>query len=321
MSESARTLDRGRGVLLGALLSAAVMLVPTAAHAFCRSTTCRSDKNAKCPTDDDGCPSTGAKLFWPTSCVSYAMNARGTASLDPTDTRVAIKKAFEAWSYVACDGGGSASITFEERDPVPCDKSQFHDKVKNPGPNVNVVLFQDDGWNYRGEDGTLAKTSVTYNDQTGEIYDADIEVNAAFNTLTITDDPRQAEYDVQAILTHEVGHFIGLAHSPDRTAVMYASYAPGDLHGRMLQPDDVDAVCAAYPPSSPRACNTEPIGGFGGSCDDAKSDGSCSVANLGGEHGREASGYVTTGTFFLLGLGAFTAVRRNRRSSVGDHET
>jgi hypothetical protein len=199
-------------------------------------------------------------------------------------------------------------MTFQEREPVSCKKSQYN----KTAPNVNVVLFQDNDWKYRGIDGTLAKTSVTYNDQTGEIYDADIEINSANNEVTISDDPAKIEYDLQAILTHEVGHFIGIAHSDKPDAVMYPTYNPGSTTQRKLTPDDVEAVCHIYPPNSDVACETEPRNGFSGECDAPVDDGICSVATIGAA-GADAS--TPTGFFGLvLATGLLTAVRFSRRT-------
>jgi len=278
-----------------------VMAAAGNASAYCRSTTCRDTAAKPCATDENSCPADGAKLFWPTSCVSYAMNELGTQDLDPVETRDTIRKCFKSWTEVPCPGGGNASMTFEEREPVACKKSQYN----KDGPNLNVILFQDDDWTYRGIDGTLAKTSVTYNDQTGEIYDADIEVNAANNTVTITDVPAKIEYDLQAILTHEVGHFIGIAHSPDPSAVMYASYPPGSISQRELTPDDVGAVCEIYPPKSGVVCNSTPRGGFSATCPDAPSSGGCAVASTEDSNASFAMSAV-------LGLGLLTMVRLGR---------
>lgn len=275
------------------------------AQAYCRSTTCRAKGGRECPTDDEGCVTEGAKLFWSTSCVSYATNKLGTEDHDPVDTRRVIRSAFETWSDVECPDGGIAKMTFQEREPVSCKKSEYN----RTGPNVNVVLFQDNDWRYRGIDGTLAKTSVTYNEQTGEIYDADIEINAANNTVTITDDPLAVEYDLQAILTHEVGHFLGIAHSLDPFAVMYPAYAPGSMSQRELHPDDVEAICAVYPPDSTSACETEPRGGFGPTCDDPAKPGPCSV-----QPGAGAS-YGVVG--LLLGSTWLAARARRRRPASG----
>lgn len=281
------------------------------ASAFCRSTTCRTTAARECQTDDDGCPIDGAKLFWTSSCISYAMNENGTQRLDPDETRAVIRKTFQAWTEVPCPGGGRASMTFQERDPVSCKMSQYN----KDGKNLNVILFQDDDWQYRGIDDTLAKTSVTYNDQTGEIYDADIEVNAANNPVTITDDPKKVKYDLQAILTHEVGHFIGIAHSPKESAVMYASYSAGSTAQRKLTDDDVDAVCAIYPPNDGVPCDVEPHGGFTDSCGTTKKSGVCAVSSIGAPGGADDLGTGTpahgaAASLALLGIGALATVRR-----------
>lgn len=294
----------GRPLAVGAAMLGVSLAFVGEASAFCRSTTCRSTATKECPTDEDSCPASGAKLFWPTSCISYATNKLGTQDLDPTDTRAVIKKTFLAWSDVQCPDGTTAKMTFQELEPISCKKSEYN----KTGPNVNVVLFQDDNWKYRGIDGTLAKTSVTYNDDTGEIYDADIEVNTANNTVTITDDPAKVDYDLQAILTHEVGHFIGIAHSPNPDAVMFASYSPGSLAQRKLTDDDVEAVCAIYPSTSTAACNTTPRGGFSGSCDDPEKTGLCSVQ----PGNTSALSFGAVGMFLAAGI----VVRATRRRAA-----
>lgn len=184
-----------RPLFIGGVTLGVLALAPDAS-AFCRSTTCRAIATNEWPTDESGCGTEGAKLVWASTCISYAVNELGTQDLDPEESRAVIRKAFQAWSDVPCGPdakGGAATITFQERDPVSCKESEY----SKDAPNVNVILFQDDDWKYSGIDGTLAKTSVTYNDDTGEIDDADIEVNSANNGITITDEPRKIEYDLQ----------------------------------------------------------------------------------------------------------------------------
>lgn len=289
--------------LIGTMIAAVAIFAAEDAEAFCRSTSCRTTAAKECPTDDDMCPTTGAKLFWPTSCLSYATNRLGSQDLDPADTRAVIRLAFQAWTDVKCADGTIAKMAFIERDPVPCKKSEYN----KTAPNVNVILFQDNDWKYRGIDGTLAKTSVTYNDDTGEIYDADIEVNAANNTVTIDDE--DIEYDLQAIMTHEVGHFIGIAHSPLSSAVMYASYSPGSVSQRKLAEDDIAAVCGIYPADSTAACNAEPKNGYSERCDGEEPGGLCST--------QPASGSVSYGVAFLFVGSGLLAARARRRRRIG----
>ncbi len=276
------------------------------ASAFCRSTTCRSTGAKECGTDENTCPTDGAKLFWPTSCIAFSLNELGTQDLDPEETLATLRKTFQAWTEVPCAGGGRASLAFEERGPVTCHQSEYN----KDGHNLNVVLFQDNDWKYRGIDATLAKTSVTYNDETGEIYDADIEINTANNSMTLTDPPKRIGFDLQAIITHEVGHFIGIAHSGVDSAVMAPTYSEGSIAQRKLTPDDVAAVCAIYPPQSGVVCNPEPRGGFSDSCGNLETKkGLCSVSSP-----AEAASFApSTASFAIVGLGVLAAARRVRR--------
>jgi hypothetical protein len=76
-----------------------------------------------------------------------------------------------------------------------------------------------------------------------------------------------------SILTHEAGHFLGLAHSSDSSAVMFASY---HVNSTNLQPDDVNGICSIYPSDGSRStmggsiagatCNNTPFLGFDDLC-------------------------------------------------------
>lgn len=129
----------------------------------------------------------------------------------------------------------------------------------------------------------VALTSVLYDPETGRIVDADIEVNGwdgqAGGALSGgTSGPPHGWYftcdkqdgwsacttygqagcyyvDLQNTVTHEVGHFIGLAHPCEagtctpalEPVTMYPQTAPGDIEKRTLHADDVAGVCAIYP--------------------------------------------------------------------------
>jgi len=229
---------------------------PREALAFCRSTTCTGD----CPRDADGCKTSGTPLAWKGGCVSFSLQEDSSVHIPIKYFRQVATRSFVAWSELECDAGLS-SLLFSEADDVACREAEY-----NPsGTNTNVLLFQDTKWQYSGVDNTLAKTTVTFDDDTGEILDADIEINHANNNFTINDDV--VDYDLEAVLTHEVGHFIGIDHTPDFTATMYAGYEPGTIDGRSLEVDDVLAACAAYPPSRDVTCDPTPRGGLAYECD------------------------------------------------------
>lgn len=228
-----------------------VTLHTSGAGAFCRSTTC---KGAECARDVDGCPVEGLPLFWPGGCVGFSFQRNLSAKYDPDLLRKAVQRSFATWAQLPC-AGGVATLTFSENEDTACNASGYDDK----GPNVNVVLFRDDDFPYKDEDNTLAKTTVTYDAKTGAILDADIEVNSATNELSFVE--KNGVYDLESIMAHEVGHFVGIAHTPVPEATMYASYETGSVELRSLDQDDIDAACAAYPPERQVTCDPTPKGG------------------------------------------------------------
>jgi MYXO-CTERM domain-containing protein len=288
-----RALARIASLALGAALS----LGAAPAAAYCRSTTCAGD----CPRDADGCKTTGHPLAWPGVCVGVSLQRDGSVNLPMSDVRPAVEASFVAWSDLDC-GAGPASIAFSELDDVSCRRAEYNDE----GPNANVILFQDTQWRYQGSDNTLAKTTVTFDADTGAILDADIEINHAYNEFTVGDDP--VVYDLRSIVTHELGHLLGLDHTPDLEATMNAVYDEGSTSQRSLAPDDLAGLCAAYPPGRGGACDPTPRNGLGDACGGGKDDdgggGGCAVVP--GEGG--GAGALLASILLLL-----PALRRRRR--------
>ncbi len=291
--------------MLGAATFVLAALFAPRASAFCRSTTC---SDADCPRDANNCKTTGHPLFWSTSCVGFSIQKDGTANLPMSEARQVIVDSFVTWTDLACRGGaGQADIGFGELGDATCHVAQY-----NPsGPNANVVMFQDDKWTYTDVNNTLAKTTVSYDTTTGEIWDADIEINAAYNELTVGED--HVVYDLQSILTHEIGHFIGLDHSLDGEATMNADYMIGTIFQRTLAPDDIAGACAAYPPTREARCSLTPKGGFVSACTGEaapKSGGGCDASGSGGSSDLGAVALL------LAGIGVVAARKRRRRAAT-----
>ena len=71
--------------------------------------------------------------------------------------------------------------------------------------------------------------------------------------VTVGDTIKSNEYDFASIMTHEAGHFLGLAHSGDPRATMNALYQPGNTAMRELTADDIAGICAVYHPDGKRS--------------------------------------------------------------------
>lgn len=284
-------------VLFAAGLAAAALVAPRDAAAFCRTMTKPTAPDFQ-PTRDR-CWDQGVPLFWKNACVGYSINRFASKQVSYEDAANAFARAFTKWTGASCptDGSGNARVSIDVRDmgPVECDRVKYNQDFGNQ----NVIVFRDDKWDKNDSSNTLALTTVTFNPDTGEIYDADMEVNTHEHRVTLTDPVPSDGYDFASIVTHESGHFLGLAHSGDSRATMFASYQPGQTAMRNLTQDDVSGICTVYRPDGTRlvlgdkatagdSCDPTPRHGFTRECAPPAKTGCFSVT--GASHEAGASG-------------------------------
>ncbi|MBS2014904.1 MAG: matrixin family metalloprotease [Deltaproteobacteria bacterium] len=303
-------------------VASCALLVPGVSSAFCRTTTVAVPASY---SPSRGCFSDGLVLYWGNACVGYSINKEASARtpLD-TATRV-IDAAFATWNASVCaDSGAKVGINASNLGPVECDEVKY----SPTGPNQNLIVFRDSGWPYSDPNNTLGLTTVTFNADNGEIYDADMEINSSGQNLSTDDLVPANGYDLLSVVTHEAGHFFGIAHATDSRATMYASYKPGSSAQRTLTSDDSAALCAIYPDTSKRsvdtkvaasgvlpaaACDPTPRHGFGSSCASnppptETSSGGCSVAAA-----APATGEGSSAPLAAFALAAVAASRMRRR--------
>jgi hypothetical protein len=289
-------------------------LAPSAA-AYCRTTTCDpEDPTQTCTPDAAGCIREGIELGWPEQCLSFGVQKDGSVKRHITygEADAVVQDAFRQWIGVDCDGQPPSFSIYDLGAPhggIDCSQPEFNERE----PNANVWMFRDSDWPYPDGDLTLALTTVTFDATTGDILDADVEINSYAHSLTIGD--TNVGNDLLSIVTHEAGHFLGLSHSNVATATMSARYSPHDIGFRTLAVDDVDGICAIYPPNRDApACDASgptPHGGFSVSCGTGvdPTSGSCAVTPLPEPpDGPRIPGTVAVVT--LLGLAVAGARRR-----------
>lgn len=223
------------------------LLAPDAS-AFCRTTTCDPNRGETCKLNDDGCVRDGRTIHWPSLPIVYRFHSEGSKKLKNTPMRAAVRAAFDAWENVQCKSGRT-SVKFEEGPEIEDDKPVGSDTA----PEKFGIYFRDEKWPYDNKDESLALTNQKYGKTSGTIEYADIEVNTADTKFRLSDE--EEGVDFQAVMMHEVGHYLGLAHSKDPDSIMVASYCENqDRCGestdraRLLSADDRNAVCAGYGP-------------------------------------------------------------------------
>jgi hypothetical protein len=219
------------------LASLSVSLAATSAGAYCRSTVCKGID--ACDGEViDGCP----PLVWASGCVGFSVQDSGGSGLDAGTVELISDLAFDAWRRADC-GGQSPGLSIQNLGQVACGAVEYN---KDAG-NANIVFFSAD-WPHSEATHTYAITTTTFDPETGDLLSADIELNARDHDFTVNDADVQA--DLLSVLTHEAGHFLGLGHSGDTEATMFAFYDEGTTELRSLSPDDAAAICAVYPPSA-----------------------------------------------------------------------
>ena len=305
-------------------ISLSILACPRKVLAFCRTTT------TPVPADyspSRGCFTEGLPLFWKNACVGYSVNSAASVHIPLATATTVIDSAFTTWNEVKC-GAGNIGIATSDAGPVECSEVRY-----NPnGPNQNVIVFRDTTWPYSDPNNTLGLTTVTFNADTGEIYDADMELNATGKNLSTSATVPANGFDLLSVVTHEAGHFLGLAHATDASATMFASYKPGTTTLRTLAPDDIAGICDIYPSATERsvaasvspmgviaadACDPTPRHGFGSTCAenpapaDSKTSG-CAAAPSG--PARSGTGAAV---LFALALGLLGSRRKRNDPGAG----
>ena len=173
-------------------------------------------------------------MVWPapTIPVPYLIQNAGSADVALPDVIAAIDAAFATWQA------------------VPTSSLAFHNAgMTDLGLAVdgtNVVLFVESGWTFGSEAAAATSLFILDGQQT-----ADIAVNGQnFKWAIAPPGSGIASHllDLQAVLTHEIGHFGGLGHSDRSFDTMYVSWKPWQGQ-RTLSIDDKLGLSSIYPTS------------------------------------------------------------------------
>lgn len=205
-------------------------------------------------------------LWWADPTIEFQQSTSGNPATGPS-ALTAVTRSFATWH----DTMQCSSVGFAEGARTASRKVG----VVTTGSNINLVLFRAkscvkavpakhtcweagtcansfDCWD--GSAALLGTTTVSFETDTGRIYDADIELNAADQVFTTVNSPvcgtqllqSCVATDVQNTVTHEIGHFMGLGHTARSNSVMNASAAIGERTKRIIDQGTQSFVCAVY---------------------------------------------------------------------------
>lgn len=183
-------------------------------------------------------------LQWLHQPIKYSVTNRDVTGVTAAQLQTAVSHAFAEW-------GSPAHVAIT---------SQFQGFT-------TAEPFDDDGQSVIGFrarpelDRTLGATTFMINDTTGEILESDIFLNSAF-TWSAAPNGEASKFDVESVVVHEMGHFLGLGHSQlgettlqpgggrkvlGKRAVMFPiAYPAGSVADRKLQADDVAGITDVY---------------------------------------------------------------------------
>lgn len=189
---------------------------------------------------DDNSTSVVNPAGWqlPTGNWTYRLNLSSVPSSN-IDLQTITSAAFGEWENAV--SSSTSKPIFQHGDPTTVDKSAYDGQ--------NVIAWG------RTQGTALAVTYVRYDTSTNEVVDVDTIMNKKFawswtpyNTAT-NYCGQQNSYDAQDILTHELGHWMGLDDEYDASYAnntMYGYGATDEIKKDTLTTGDISGVNSIY---------------------------------------------------------------------------
>ena len=176
--------------------------------------------------------------------IRYFVTDRPVPNVSASQLQGAVQAGFAAWATAPTLTLSSQFVGFTSVEPFVDD-------------GINVIGFQ-----LRPDlERTLGATTFSFDDVTGQLLESDVFLNSTFDWSAGSTGVASL-FDVQSIVTHELGHLLGLGHSAlgetdlvasggrsvrGKAAIMFPIAFPrGNIDDRTPKPDDAAGVAEIY---------------------------------------------------------------------------